>query len=113
MGRLFLFLVVQLALPVHAAAGQGPKLDIKTLLIDYPTSALREGREGTVHYQLVVATNGKAKSCQITQSSGYPDLDEETCKTMKKRVRFSPATDADGKPIEGVYNSKFSFRIPR
>jgi protein TonB len=42
---------------------------------DYPRSARRLGREGTVHVGLVVAASGAVTSVQIQRSSGHDDLD--------------------------------------
>jgi protein TonB len=110
---LSIFLLQLAALSAAGSANEAPKIDLRTLLFDYPPLALREGWQGTVHYKLMVGKNGKAKSCKITQSSGHVFLDDETCKAMKKRVRFQPATDHLGKPTDGLYESKFTFRIPR
>jgi periplasmic protein TonB len=114
MNRLVLFFLFQtIAITGAVAAEQSPKLIFATLSIDYPTEALAEGREGTVKYQLLVGKNGKVKSCVVTKSSGHADLDEAACKTMTRKVRFSPALDKNGKPIAGTYNNQLSFRIPR
>jgi periplasmic protein TonB len=80
--------------------------------INYPPNALKESREGAVHYQLSVTKSGNVKSCVVTQTSGHSDLDDAACKYMKK-ARFTPALDQKGKPVAGTYSNKLAFRIPR
>lgn len=80
---------------------------------DYPAKALREGREGTVYFTVVIGTDGRVKSCAVTGSSGHADLDQAACNTFMTRARFEPARDADGSAIEGKFSSKIEYRIPR
>src|SRR3546814_6875382 len=75
---------------------------------DYPLQALREGREGTSHFSVTVGTDGRAKDCVITKSSGSADLDAETCRMMAMRGRWSPAINANGAPVESKYSGKRS-----
>src|SRR3546814_1061210 len=53
---------------------------------DYPLQALREGRKGTSHFSVTVGTDGRAKDCVITKSSGSADLDAETCRMMTMKI---------------------------
>jgi TonB family protein len=79
----------------------------------YPTQALREGREGTVHFTAHISSTGQIMSCEVTGSSGWRDLDEATCQQLKLHAHFTPATDEDGKPVEGDYRQSFRWIIPR
>ena len=79
----------------------------------YPTRALREHREGTVHFTAHISSTGQVTTCEITGSSGSPDLDEATCQQLKLRAHFTPATDENGEPIEGVYSQTFRWVIPQ
>lgn len=81
------------------------------IFADYPRKAHKEGREGIVTYHLIVGKDGRVKSCSIEQSSGWDDLDKATCRNMRKRARFTPATDAQGHPIEVPFVSKWHWRI--
>lgn len=73
---------------------------------DYPrrTRDLRIGHSVTI--LLRVGTNGRVAGCEISQPSPDPDADQITCKLATKRFRFRPATDGQGKPVEG----KFAWR---
>lgn len=80
---------------------------------DYPSRALREEREGTTRFRVTVGPDGKVTDCQITGSSGHPDLDEATCKNITRRARFTPATDGEGNPTTGSYSSAVRWVIPK
>jgi TonB family protein len=103
------FLFQTIAITGAVVAGQSPKHIFATLSIDYPTKALAEGREGTVQYQLLVGKNGKAKSCVVTKSSGHADLDKAACKTMTRKVRFSPALEKKWKADCGYIQQPIEF----
>lgn len=80
---------------------------------DYPRKALREGREGTATFKVRISDTGQPTNCVIVQSSGSPDLDEATCKTIIKRARFAPAKNENGQPIESEFSSAVTWKIPR
>lgn len=65
---------------------------------DYPRAALKAGASGTVGLRFVVGVNGRVSSCTVTRSSGNRDLDETTCKLIRKRFRYVPSKDAAGRP---------------
>ena len=79
---------------------------------DYPTRALREERAGVSSFRVTVGADGRVTSCQITNSSGSPDLDEATCSNVTRRARFTPATDGDGQPTTGSYSNRIRWVIP-
>lgn len=80
---------------------------------DYPSRALREEREGTSGFRVVVGPDGKVADCTITRSSGSPDLDEATCSNIRRRARFEPAKDGEGNPTTGSYSSSVRWVIPK
>ena len=80
---------------------------------DYPSRALREEREGTTGFRVTVGTDGKVTDCQITRSSGSADLDDATCSNIRRRARFTPATDGDGNPTTGSYSNSIRWVIPK
>jgi len=79
---------------------------------DYPSAALREGREGVVAYALDVGTDGMPIACSITTSSGHADLDERTCTLLTRRARFEQAKDAKGNPVRAVFTGRMRWGIP-
>lgn len=80
---------------------------------DYPSRALREEREGSTGFRLAVGTDGKVVDCQVTRSSGSPDLDQATCDNVRRRARFTPATDGEGAPTTGSYSGSIRWVIPK
>jgi len=80
---------------------------------DYPTRALQLGQEGVTGFHLSIGNDGKVTSCEITKSSGSPELDKTTCDLMRRRARFTPATDGDGNPTTGNYSSSVRWQIPK
>lgn len=66
----------------------------------YPASAAREGIQGRVGITLVVGTNGRITKCTIAATSGNADLDNTTCRLAQRSVRYDPAKDTNGQPIE-------------
>lgn len=80
---------------------------------DYPSRALREEREGTTGFRVTVGPDGKVTDCQITRSSGSPDLDEASCANIRRRARFTPATDGEGNPTTGSYSNSVRWQIPK
>lgn len=80
---------------------------------DYPSRALRAEMEGTTGFRLVVGIDGRVEDCSVTRSSESLDLDEATCMNLRRRARFTPATDETGQPVTGIYSSSVRWVIPR
>jgi TonB family protein len=80
---------------------------------DYPPSALREEAEGAVRFTLTVDATGVPTACEITQSSGRPDLDDATCRLIAERARFEPAKDSRGRAVAGSYANTVRWQIPQ
>ena len=65
---------------------------------DFPDASRRAEEQGVTRVSYVVGVDGKVSSCSVTQSSGFPRLDDATCKIIMRRFRFNPAT-RDGQPV--------------
>lgn len=98
---------------IRVAANQPakPRNDASTwiTLQDYPTDTRHEG---VTRYRLLIATTGRVAQCEITESSGSRWLDEATCRNLVRRARFHPATNSQGKAIEGRYEGMMRWYIP-
>jgi len=79
---------------------------------DYPTAALRQEIQGTVIISVVIGTDGRVRSCLVTQSSGSKLLDDATCRLYTQRARFTPARDADGHAIAAQRTDRYRWQIP-
>ncbi len=80
---------------------------------DYPSRALQQEREGTTGFRVTVGANGRVTSCEISSSSGHPDLDQATCTNVTRRARFDPALDSNGQPTTGTYSNRVRWQIPK
>lgn len=80
---------------------------------DYPARALREEREGTTGFRVSIGPDGRVTDCQITSSSGHSDLDQATCDNVRRRARFTPATDGEGNPTSATYSNRIRWVIPK
>jgi len=57
--------------------------------------------------------DGKPTACDITSSSGTPELDEATCKSVMRRARFTPGKDENGQPVGASFSSRVKWVIPK
>lgn len=69
---------------------------------DLPRAVRQEGTAGTVFTRYFVGTDGRVSGCEVTRSSGNPELDEHTCLLIESRFRYRPARDATGRPVADV-----------
>lgn len=80
---------------------------------DYPSLDLTAEHEGVTRFSLSIDTSGRVSGCTVTASSGWPGLDNATCRLIMKRARFSPAMDENGQPTTGAFASAIRWTIPR
>lgn len=78
-----------------------PKSDLRGLFAhnDYPLGAIRRGSKGSVRVLLSIDQRGSPYACKVIESSGDADLDAVTCNVYRKRAKFAPALDAEGKAV--------------
>ncbi|WP_174292717.1 TonB family protein [Sphingomonas bacterium] len=67
-----------------------PAHDILVPAADYPALAMRMRHEGRVRYRGEYGQDGLLASCTINESSGYPELDTQACKLLKRRSHAQP-----------------------
>jgi protein TonB len=79
---------------------------------DYPASAVRAGESGATGFRLDVGANGRVANCTVTSSSGSSALDSTTCRLLKSRARFSPATDSTGATTNDTVTGRIVWRLP-
>jgi len=78
---------------------------------DYPRSALHDKLQGRVSVRFTVLVSGRITNCRITASSGSPLLDATTCRLLTDRLRFQPATNGAGTPIQTELGSDYTWGI--
>lgn len=97
----------------NSGAGQGNGAVTKPVLISGAINGAKDfpippgGREARIGRSLIVAltvgTDGVPGACRIYRSSGLPETDRRTCDLAMERLRFRPATNADGEPVVGTF----------
>lgn len=80
--------------------------------VDYPSEALRAGEQGAVTVKLAVDTSGGVSSCDVVKSSGSASLDAETCRAVRRRARYTPATDERGQAVASVDQHTVRWALP-
>jgi TonB family protein len=78
---------------------------------DYPTSALRNGEQGTVYVAITVGTNGRAIDVEVISSSATPTLENETIRVIQRRARFMPALK-ECQAVDGELETSLRWAIP-
>jgi protein TonB len=76
---------------------------------EYPDSARKEGREGTVVLRVLVDEEGRSKSLELNRSSGFEALDRAALNTVR-HWRFNAARYGD-QPIESWVRIPIDFRL--
>ena len=78
---------------------------------DYPEQAVQRNEEGSVFVQILINPAGDVDTCTVIQSSGFADLDEQTCSVIKTRAKFSPAKDEDGRSVFSLMGVPVTWAI--
>ncbi|TPG52201.1 energy transducer TonB [Sphingomonas glacialis] len=73
---------------------------------DYPALALRMRHEGQVRYHAEYGPDGRLTECTITKSSGYPELDAQTCMLAKRSAEAHPQ-------ISGSKDGTVKWTLPK
>jgi protein TonB len=108
-----LFVSTLLLAPPPAAPPAPPPTRAKGEIgeADYPAASLRNHEQGLVRVRVTVTPQGRVSACTVIASSGFPNLDAGTCRLFLTRVRYSPARDDTGQPVEDIVEEKMTWRI--
>jgi TonB family protein len=79
---------------------------------NYPPVALARGEQGRVAFEITVEPDGFLSSCVITKSSGFPNLDRETCDFLVKYARPNPARSAEGRAVQVTQQGHIDWKLP-
>lgn len=82
------------------------------ILRSYPLEAVTQGKQGSVSVKVTIDTEGRARECAVTDSSGYRVLDESACEVMRESARFEAATDAQGRKVESTLILEIRYALP-
>ncbi|WP_298471637.1 energy transducer TonB [uncultured Erythrobacter sp.] len=71
----------------------------------------RETRFGkSVTVAFTVTTDGRARNCSVARSSVDAETTALVCGLVAEKIRFNPATDRSGNPVEARYGYRVDFR---
>src|SRR5215203_18935 len=79
---------------------------------NYPPRALAAGEQGKVGFRIVVEPDGSLGSCDVTQSSGFGSLDNETCELIVRNARLPVIRNVDGRAVRAVQNGYINWVHP-
>nr|WP_137676631.1 hypothetical protein [Parerythrobacter lutipelagi] len=69
--------------------------------------SVRFGKSVTVVF--TVATDGRAKNCSVARTQVDAEATARVCPLVIDKIRFNPATRADGTPVEARYGYRVDF----
>lgn len=78
---------------------------------DYPQSMLFSGSMAIVDFRLDIAETGNVSGCSITGSTLPKEAATTTCDLLRRRAKFTPAQDAEGKPVKSYFVSSVRWVI--
>ena len=84
----------------------------EVILSQYPERARAAGEQGSVGFKVALDREGYATSCEVTQSSGYKRLDQETCDLILNRATFKGVRGSDGRKTNMVTTGVVNWRLP-
>ncbi|ATY31406.1 TonB family protein [Sphingomonas psychrotolerans] len=88
----------------RAAAPRGaPQTWLRTA--DYPARLIEQ--RGGADVELTVASSGRAIGCRVIDSSGSRDWDRALCSILRRRARFDPARNGEGKRVRGEWTHRY------
>ena len=97
--------------PPHSCSAR-PLSDTWITFSDYPLKALSEDMWGDVRIAIHMDATGCPTACETVDSSGYPLLDETSCRLMMERFRSRPKLDENWRPIPATVVKTIRWRLP-
>ncbi len=79
---------------------------------DYPSAALAALQQGVTVFSLEIDDGGKVRNCAVTSSSGFQELDRQSCAVAQKWI-FEPARNLGGSPVAGRTSHNINWRLPK
>jgi TonB family protein len=113
-GILGLAFVVAATAQAETPAEQSARLaqNWSTLQQHYPARARKAGEQGLVGFSIRIDKSGQPTNCEVTHTSGYRQLDDETCQLVLIHAKFKPVKDAQGNKINFVTEGVVNWQIP-
>jgi TonB family protein len=104
------------AVPLAANTLEEPSVLEKTtgefMFKHYPPRALAAGEQGQVGFRLTLDNDGVLTSCDITKSSGFMNLDAETCDFLVRYAKFNAPARVDGRRVPATREGYVNWKLP-
>jgi TonB family protein len=78
---------------------------------DYPPNALDHDDQGQVGIVIRTDPKGAISDCVVEETSKSEDLDKQTCDVIRKRAKFKPALNMQGRAVAGEYRARIRWQI--
>ena len=82
------------------------------LMKNYPPGARQRGEQGRVAFSVTIEPDGTLSQCEVTESSGFSGLDQETCDIMVRYGQLKPVMGADGRAIRVKQPGFITWKLP-
>jgi hypothetical protein len=79
---------------------------------EYPLDMLSEGQPAIVEFRLDISEIGEATACHIQATTRPKEFDNAVCRALMRRAEFTPALDAEDKPLKSYWKSTVRFALP-
>src|SRR5690349_14410562 len=77
----------------------------------YPPRAIAAKEEGAVGFKVTLDSKGQVAGCEVTHSSGYPRLDDETCQIIALHAQFSPDANISASQVR-THEGLIAWKLP-
>lgn len=78
---------------------------------DYPSSMISDGASAFVIFRVHVDPTGAVAGCDVLELTNPAAIGEHTCGLIKKRAKFTPSRDKDGKPVADYYINQVFWKM--
>lgn len=101
-------------LPISVVRKPGaPKLPSSSYVVPpqpvYPQESRVRGEQGVVHLRVLINTQGEAEAVGVTQSSGFPLMDEAALAALAK-AKFKPIVE-NSIPVKSYAAARITFHL--
>jgi protein TonB len=97
---------------VASSGGVANATQWNTMFKLYPPRALAAREQGRVGFVVKLDSKGHPTECRVTQSSGFPLLDQETCQLITLHAVFKPAAGVSGSQVS-THEGAVNWQLPR
>jgi TonB family protein len=98
--------------PVATEAASDPTLRLNTQMPVYPPQSRRNKEAGVVRVKLCVDETGRTTKADLSETSGFPNLDNAVLKWVKD-IRFNPAMKGSAPVAVCDFPLKYEFQVTK